>query len=201
VILRQLLRRVMIRATGDTEFLPGELIDRFEFEDMNDAVIAKGGRPAKAEAVVLGLTKAALNTESFLAAASFQETTRVLTEAAIKGQRDELRGLKENVIIGKLIPVGTGFRARRKWAQEKQEAIDLAAKQMEEGDLDELEMIDLDDTDLDMTDLASLAEMGFSPLGMMASRYNVDEDEDEDIDIDFDKFSADDNEELDVDLS
>ncbi|MBI1295302.1 DNA-directed RNA polymerase subunit beta' [bacterium] len=201
VILRQLLRRVMIRATGDTEFLPGELIDRFEFEDMNDAVIAKGGRPAKAEAVVLGLTKAALNTESFLAAASFQETTRVLTEAAIKGQRDELRGLKENVIIGKLIPVGTGFRARRKWAQEKQDAIDLAAKQMEEEDLDELEMIDLDDTDLDMTDLASLAEMGFSPLGMMASRYNVEEDEDEDIDIDFDKFSADDNEELDVDLS
>ncbi|MEZ4636464.1 MAG: DNA-directed RNA polymerase subunit beta' [Caldilineaceae bacterium] len=201
VILRQLLRRVMIRATGDTEFLPGELVDRFEFEDINDAVIAKGGRPAKAEAVVLGLTKAALNTESFLAAASFQETTRVLTEAAIKGQRDELRGLKENVIIGKLIPVGTGFRARRKWAQEKQDAIDLAAKQVEEDDLDELEMIDLDDTDLDMSDLASLAEMGFSPLGMMSSRFSGEEDDDEDIDIDFEKFNADDNEELDVDLS
>jgi DNA-directed RNA polymerase subunit beta' len=200
VILRQLLRRVMIRATGDTDFLPGELIDRFEFEDINDAVVEKGGRPAKAEAVVLGLTKAALNTESFLAAASFQETTRVLTEAAIRGQRDELRGLKENVIIGKLIPVGTGFRERRRWAQEKQEAIDLAAKQIEEEDLDELEMIDLDDTDLDMSDLTSLAEMGFSPLGMMA-RFGVDDNEDEDIDIDFDKFNSDENEELDVDLS
>jgi DNA-directed RNA polymerase subunit beta' len=200
VILRQLLRRVMIRATGDTEFLPGELVDRFEFEDMNDAVVANGGRPAKAEPVVLGLTKAALNTESFLAAASFQETTRVLTEAAIRGQRDELRGLKENVIIGKLIPVGTGFRARKRWAQEKQDAIDMAAKQVEENDLDELEMIDLDDTDLDMSDLASLAEMGFSPLGMM-SRYAAEEDDDEDIDLDFDKFGNEENEELDVDLS
>jgi DNA-directed RNA polymerase subunit beta' len=200
VILRQLLRRVMIRATGDTEFLPGELVDRFEFEDINDAVIAKTGRPAKAEPVVLGLTKAALNTESFLAAASFQETTRVLTEAAIRGQRDELRGLKENVIIGKLIPVGTGFRERRRWAEEKQEALDLAAKQGEDEDLDELEMIDLDDTDLDMSDLASLAEMGFSPLGMM-SRFANDEDEEEELDLDFDKFGNDENEELDVDLS
>ncbi len=113
VILRQLLRRVMIRATGDTELLPGELVDRFKFDDINDAVIAKGGKPARGEPVVLGLTKAALNTESFLAAASFQETTRVLTEAAIRGQQDDLRGLKENVIIGKLIPVGTGFHARR----------------------------------------------------------------------------------------
>jgi len=149
---------------------------------------------------VLGLTKAALNTESFLAAASFQETTRVLTEAAIRGQRDELRGLKENVIIGKLIPVGTGFRERRRWAEEKQEALDLAAKQGEDEDLDELEMIDLDDTDLDMSDLASLAEMGFSPLGMM-SRFANDEDEEEELDLDFDKFGNDENEELDVDLS
>ncbi len=198
VVLRQLLRRVMIRATGDTEFLPGELVDRFEFEDINDAVVANGGRPAKAEAVVLGLTKAALNTESFLAAASFQETTRVLTEAAIRGQRDELRGLKENVIIGKLIPVGTGFRARRRWAEEKQEAIDLAAQKVEEN-LDELEMIDLDDTDLDVSDLASLAEMGFGPLGMMG-RFGADEEGDDDLDIDFDKFSAEDNEELDIDM-
>ncbi|MCH5373437.1 MAG: DNA-directed RNA polymerase subunit beta', partial [Planctomycetes bacterium] len=113
VILRQLLRRILVRATGDTELLPGELIDRFEFEDINGDIVAKGGKPARGEPVVLGLTKAALNTESFLAAASFQETTRVLTEAAIRGQRDELRGLKENVIIGKLIPVGTGFQARQ----------------------------------------------------------------------------------------
>ena len=106
VILRQLLRRVMVRSTGDTDLLPGELLDRFKFEDINNYVISRGGKPAKAEPVVLGLTKAALNTESFLAMASFQETTRVLTEAAIRGQRDDLRGLKENVIIGKLIPGG-----------------------------------------------------------------------------------------------
>jgi len=113
VILRQLLRRVMVRTAGDTDLLPGELLDRFKFEDINDYVVARGGKPARAEPIVLGLTKAALNTESFLAMASFQETTRVLTEAAIRGQRDELRGLKENVIIGKLIPVGTGFSQRR----------------------------------------------------------------------------------------
>ena len=202
VILRQLLRRVMIRATGDTEFLPGELVDRFEFDDMNDAVVAQEGRPAKAESVVLGLTKAALNTESFLAAASFQETTRVLTEAAIRGQRDELRGLKENVIIGKLIPVGTGFRARRIWAEEKQEAVELAARQREDdmdGELDELEMMDLDDTDLDMTDLAGLAEMGIGPLGMLGN-FGGGLDDDEDIDLDFDSLKDEDTEELDVDM-
>jgi len=203
VILRQLLRRVMIRATGDTEFLPGELVDRFEFDDMNDAVVQQNGRPAKAESVVLGLTKAALNTESFLASASFQETTRVLTEAAIRGQRDELRGLKENVIIGKLIPVGTGFRARRLWAEEKQEALDLAARQREDdpdGELDELEMMDFDDTDLDMTDLAGLAEMGIGPLGMLGSFGGGSDDDDDDIDIDFDNLKDEDTEELDVDM-
>ncbi|RME50540.1 MAG: DNA-directed RNA polymerase subunit beta', partial [Caldilineae bacterium] len=201
VVLRQLLRRVMIRATGDTEFLPGELVDRFEFEDVNNAVVAQGGRPAKAEAVVLGLTKAALNTESFLAAASFQETTRVLTEAAIRGQRDDLRGLKENVIIGKLIPVGTGFRARRRWAQEKQEAIALAARQKEaeeEEEFEDLELADLDEADLDMTDLSGLAEMGLGPLGMLSSfTSGLDEDE---IDIDFDALKDEEDEEIDVDL-
>ncbi|MGL4648687.1 MAG: DNA-directed RNA polymerase subunit beta', partial [Caldilineaceae bacterium] len=101
VILRQLFRRVIITGTGNTDLLPGELVDRFLFDEMNETAVANGGKPARAEPVVLGLTKAALNTESFLAAASFQETTRVLTEAAIKGQKDDLRGLKENVIIGK----------------------------------------------------------------------------------------------------
>ena len=84
---------MIVRATGDTDLLPGEMIDRFMFEDINNVVVARGGKPARAEPVVLGLTKAALSTESFLAAASFQETTRVLTEAAIRGQKDELRGL------------------------------------------------------------------------------------------------------------
>jgi DNA-directed RNA polymerase subunit beta' len=112
VIIRQLLRRVRVLRSGDTEMLIGELVDRFEFEEANAAVEAAGGDPARGEPVLLGVTKASLNTDSFLAAASFQETTRVLTDAAVRGAKDSLRGLKENVIIGKLIPVGTGFASR-----------------------------------------------------------------------------------------
>jgi len=114
VIIRQMLRRVRVLRTGDTEMLIGELVDRFEFEEANDAVAASGGEPARGEPVLLGVTKASLNTDSFLAAASFQETTRVLTDAAVRGAKDGLRGLKENVIIGKLIPVGTGFETRQR---------------------------------------------------------------------------------------
>ncbi len=113
VIIRQLVRRVRILRSGDTDMLIGELIDRFEFDEANAAVVAAGGEPARGEPVLLGVTKASLNTDSFLAAASFQETTRVLTDAAVRGAKDTLRGLKENVIIGKLIPVGTGFETRR----------------------------------------------------------------------------------------
>jgi DNA-directed RNA polymerase subunit beta' len=112
VIIRQLLRRVRVLRSGDTDMLIGELVDRFEFEEANAAVEAAGGEPARGEPVLLGVTKASLNTDSFLAAASFQETTRVLTDAAVRGAKDGLRGLKENVIIGKLIPVGTGFASR-----------------------------------------------------------------------------------------
>ncbi len=104
VIVRQMLRRVRVDSPGDSNMLPGELVDRFKFESENARVLAEGGEPATAQPVLLGVTKASLNTESFLAAASFQETTRVLTEAAISGQVDHLLGLKENVIIGKLIP-------------------------------------------------------------------------------------------------
>jgi DNA-directed RNA polymerase subunit beta' len=104
VIVRQMLRRVRVDSPGDSDLLPGELVDRFRFETENARVLAEGGEPATAQPVLLGVTKASLNTESFLAAASFQETTRVLTEAAINGQVDKLLGLKENVIIGKLIP-------------------------------------------------------------------------------------------------
>ena len=107
VIVRQMLRRVRIDSPGDTTLLPGELVDRFRYEATNAKVLAEGGEPATAQPVLLGVTKASLNTESFLAAASFQETTRVLTEAAINGQVDKLLGLKENVIIGKLIPART----------------------------------------------------------------------------------------------
>ncbi len=109
VITRQMLRKVRIEEIGDTNLLIGSLTDRLEFEDENEAALAKGGAEATASPVLLGITKASLATESFLSAASFQETTKVLTDAAIKGKIDPLMGLKENVIIGKLIPAGTGM--------------------------------------------------------------------------------------------
>jgi DNA-directed RNA polymerase subunit beta' len=109
VICRQMLRKVSITHPGDTDYLQDERIDRFEFNQINEEIMAQGGEPATAVPVLLGITKASLETDSFLSAASFQETTRVLTEAAINGKVDQLRGLKENVIIGKLIPAGSGF--------------------------------------------------------------------------------------------
>ena len=109
VICRQMLRKVSITHPGDTDYLQDERIDRFEFNQINEEIMAQGGEPATAVPVLLGITKASLETDSFLSAASFQETTRVLTEAAINGKVDHLRGLKENVIIGKLIPAGSGF--------------------------------------------------------------------------------------------
>ena len=113
VIVRQMLKKVRIENNGDTDFLPGALVDVLEYEDMNEQLYADGKEPAEGKQVMLGITKAALATNSFLSAASFQETTKVLTEAAIKGKVDPLIGLKENVIIGKLIPAGTGMRRYR----------------------------------------------------------------------------------------
>ena len=113
VIVRQMLKKIRIENNGDTEFLPGTLVDVLDFEDINEQLIAEGKEPAEGKQVMLGITKAALATNSFLSAASFQETTKVLTEAAIKGKSDPLIGLKENVIIGKLIPAGTGMKRYR----------------------------------------------------------------------------------------
>ena len=113
VLVRQMLKKVRIENNGDTEFLPGTLVDVLDFEEMNEKLTAEGKEPAEGKRIILGITKAALATESFLSAASFQETTKVLTEAAIKGKVDNLIGLKENVIIGKLIPVGTGMKRYR----------------------------------------------------------------------------------------
>ena len=113
VIVRQMLRKVKIESAGDTDLLPGEMVDVHRFEAENERVIQEGGQTASAKYVLLGITKASLATDSFLSAASFQETTRVLTEAAIKGKTDPLLGLKENVIIGKLIPAGTGLKRYR----------------------------------------------------------------------------------------
>lgn len=114
VMVRQMMRKIKVEDAGDTTLLPGALVDRFEFEEQNAHVLSQGGTPAVAKALVLGITKASLATDSFLSAASFQETTRVLTEASIKGKRDPLLGLKENVIIGKLVPAGTGMARYRK---------------------------------------------------------------------------------------
>ncbi|MFN5511695.1 MAG: DNA-directed RNA polymerase subunit beta', partial [Burkholderiales bacterium] len=131
VIVRQMLRRVQISQPGDAPFITGEQVERSELLDENDKAIAEGKIPATYENILLGITKASLSTDSFISAASFQETTRVLTEAAIMGKRDDLRGLKENVIVGRLIPAGTGLafhRARRdKESVEAQEQQALAA--------------------------------------------------------------------------
>jgi DNA-directed RNA polymerase subunit beta' len=109
VIVRQMFSKMRITEAGDTEFIVGDMIDKAKLQEINEQLEADGRVPAKAEQLLMGITKVSLNTDSFLAAASFQETTRVLIEAAVTGKTDYLRGLKENVIIGKLIPAGTGF--------------------------------------------------------------------------------------------
>ena len=116
IIVRQMLRKVRITEPGDTTFLWGEQVDKIAFETENERVEKMGGKPAEAQPVLLGITKASLETESFLSAASFQDTTRVLTEAASMGKVDYLRGFKENVIMGHIIPAGTGFDFHRKVA-------------------------------------------------------------------------------------
>ena len=113
VIVRQMLKKVRVEENGDADFLPGTLVDVLEFEEINEKLKAEGKEEAVGTQIMLGITKAALATNSFLSAASFQETTKVLTEAAIKGKVDPLIGLKENVIIGKLIPAGTGMKRYR----------------------------------------------------------------------------------------
>jgi DNA-directed RNA polymerase subunit beta' len=113
VVIRQMMRRVKVVSTGDTNFIPDEQVDRVVFEETNREVAMKGGEPAKGEPLILGITKASLSTDSFLSAASFQETTKVLTLAAIEAKYDGLKGLKENVIMGRLIPAGTGFPGYR----------------------------------------------------------------------------------------
>src|SRR5439155_16303919 len=113
IIGRQMLRKVKITDPGDTSLLWGDQVDKLDFEQENSKVVEKGGKPAEAVPVLLGITKASLETDSFISAASFQDTTRVLTEAATLGKIDRLRGFKENVIMGHLIPAGTGFGIHR----------------------------------------------------------------------------------------
>ena len=115
VIVRQMMRKVMILQSGDTQFLAGEQVERYAFDEENEKVLKEGGRPAVVEPLLLGITKVSLSTDSWISAASFQETTKVLTEAAINSKTDTLRGLKENIIMGRLIPAGTGLAAYKRW--------------------------------------------------------------------------------------
>ena len=178
VILRQLLRRVQVQATGDTHFLLGDIVDRYHFEDVNNLALDNNRKPAQGMPVILGMTRAALNTESFLAAASFQETTRVLTDAAIRGQEDRLRGLKENVILGKLIPVGTGFRSHL----EAEARVGAGSSDLKlignQGELETLDMQLLQElTESDALLSAALSGDGINSLESLS-------DEDEELDED-----------------
>ncbi len=171
VIVRQMLKKVRIESSGDTEYLPGTLVDVLEYEDLNEALVKEGKEPADGKQIMLGITKAALATNSFLSAASFQETTKVLTEAAIKGKIDPLVGLKENVIIGKLIPAGTGmkrYRSTRLNTDENllarlaaDEEVSVQESYMDDED-EELEiseeLYDEDDVEDDLSDMEEMEE-------------------------------------------
>ncbi len=151
VIVRQMLKKIRIEDNGDTEFLPGTLVDFLEYEDVNEQMEKEGKQPADGKQVMLGITKASLATNSFLSAASFQETTKVLTEAAIKGKVDPLIGLKENVIIGKLIPAGTGMKRYRDvrlnstMPEPEVKVEDIAEKLTEDEEIKDDEMITMDE--------------------------------------------------------
>jgi DNA-directed RNA polymerase subunit beta' len=175
VIVRQMLRRVRIEEPGDTGMLPGELIEISEFKRINEDVVSQGGEPAIAATILLGITKASLNTDSFLSAASFQETTRVLTEASINGKVDYLRGLKENVVIGKLIPAGTGIEKRTRQAPRHDDLVGEIARMLQggtgdghdgaDGEQDELEEVSkarsiLGVSELDMPEGEGLPTLG-----------------------------------------
>ena len=184
VILRQMLRRVQVDSIGDTDFIPGQMVDKFEFQEKNAKVLAEGGEPATGKPVLLGVTRASLLTDSFLAAASFQETTRVLTQAAISGSYDQLMGLKENVIIGRLIPAQIA-----------------SAALVEEPEPDILEMPDLTELSQVMAAGRWLSEgdggagMAFGPGAAAPAGYYEEEPLDFDEDDDEDDYDDDDEEE------
>ena len=159
VIVRQMLKKIRIEESGDTEFLPGTNVDRLEFEDVNEALEAEGKEPATGEQIIMGITKASLATNSFLSAASFQETTKVLTEAAIKGKVDPLIGLKENVLLGKLIPAGTGMKRYRtiKLDSEIDENEELTLADDEDACLDLSDGISGEEADEDMAETEETA--------------------------------------------
>ena len=160
VIVRQMLKKIRIEESGETEFLPGTNVDRLEFEDVNEALEAEGKEPATGEQIIMGITKASLATNSFLSAASFQETTKVLTEAAIKGKVDPLSGLKENVLLGKLIPAGTGMKryqnveldSNERVRKEIEEEAAERAKEEAASDISDDETLELTEEEVTVTE-------------------------------------------------
>src|ERR1700692_863759 len=163
--VRQMLKKVRVDQKGDTDYLPGQFVDRFEFAKANGAVIDGGGETAQCEGIILGITKASLNTDSFLSAASFQETTKVLTDAALEGKIDRLNGLKENVIIGKLIPAATGLKRYRRIEIEPTEPLPRG--------IDEVGLLDPDALapELGLSDSESLGSFG----GLQADLSDLEE--------------------------
>jgi DNA-directed RNA polymerase subunit beta' len=154
LIVRQMLKKVRVDQKGDTTYLPGQFVDRYDFARENARIKDDGGETAQFEEIILGITKASLNTDSFLSAASFQETTKVLTDAALEGKKDTLNGLKENVIIGKLIPAATGLKRYRRIEIEPSEPLPRG--------IDEVGLLDHDDlaAELGLTDGESLSGFG-----------------------------------------
>src|SRR5437016_6118087 len=159
LIVRQMLKKVRVVQKGETDFLPGQFVDRFEFAKVNQAVADEKKEAAQFEDIILGITKASLNTDSFLSAASFQETTKVLTDAALEGKTDRLNGLKENVIIGKLIPAATGLKRYRRIEIEPSEPLPRA--------IDEVGLLDQDEI---------AAELGLSGADSMGYGQEYDND-------------------------
>ena len=185
VIIRKMLNKVQITRPGDTDFLPQDLVDRLEILKLNEDLLAKGMKPARYNEILLGISKASLSTESFLSAASFQHTIKVLAGAAIASKEDPLYGLKENVIIGKLIPAGTGFKPGRFNVEEGEGA------EIDEDDTHEqLPMFD-DEEDLDFEDLLDEddSEEWDSEDGIDIEDIDVENEDDE---IDVDDIEADD---------
>ena len=134
-ILRQMLKKVEVKSSGDSSYLPGEIVDRIKFENMNEKLKSENKTPATGDRVLMGITKASLQTESFISAASFQETTRVLTDAAIKGKVDKLTGLKENVIVGRLVPAGTGL-TKIDWDKEAKKQDKVRLEELKKQELE-----------------------------------------------------------------
>ncbi|MGD1993205.1 MAG: DNA-directed RNA polymerase subunit beta' [Anaerolineae bacterium] len=161
VIIRKMLGKVQLVESGDTELLPGDLVNRLALQDINREVIEQGGRPAKARGILLGITKAALNTESFLSASSFQHTIKVLSKAALEGKEDPLRGLKENVILGKMIPAGTGYRGDSESSDgpiDSYEGVEIKRQEEEEPVPSLLQMDSDDEMDDEMDDEEDVGE-------------------------------------------